>query len=44
MVGGMRYEDRMRGLRSPLLEEFRANRHRRWDLTVRRCSHLLCFG
>lgn len=34
MVGGMRYEDRMRGLRSPLLEEFRANRHRRWDLTV----------
>lgn len=34
MLGSMRYEDRARGMRSPLLEEFRANRHRRWDLSV----------
>jgi len=43
MVGGMRYEDRMRGYRSPLLEEFRANRHRRWDLTDIR-SHIVEFS
>lgn len=34
MPGASRYEDRARGMRSPLLEEFRANRHRRWDLSV----------
>lgn len=42
MPGASRYEDRARGMRSPLLEEFRANRHRRWDLSV--CLlHLACF-
>jgi hypothetical protein len=40
MPGAMRYEDRARSIRSPLLEEFRANRHRRWDLAVRLASSL----
>lgn len=36
MPGASSYQDRSsRGMRSPLLEEFRANRHRRWDLSVR---------
>lgn len=37
MPGASSYQDRSsRGMRSPLLEEFRANRHRRWDLSVGR--------
>ena len=31
---GGRYADDMRPVRSPMLEEFRTNRHRTWELTV----------
>jgi hypothetical protein len=31
---GLRYDDRARAVRSPLLDEFRTNRHRRWELQV----------
>ena len=33
--GQGRYNDDMRPVRSPMLEEFRTNRHRTWELTVR---------
>jgi hypothetical protein len=37
--GGLRYDDRVRAVRSPLLDEFRTNRHRRWELQVRFFLH-----
>lgn len=33
-AAGSRYTDDMRPVRSPMLEEFRTNRHRTWELTV----------